>query len=99
MAIMDSCTNLDSLLSAGDNRDFRLLFSQSRVGGSDTNLSRFFLGSNPNRTGSSDQRKRIIANDRGGAFQFELDRVVRKRLNRAELVGDAQNQTSAVRAI
>ena len=62
-------------------------------------LARFFLRPNPYRAGASDQRKWIVAHDFGGAFDFELDRIIRKRPNCAELVGNPQNYAGRVRTI
>jgi hypothetical protein len=69
------------------------------VDGGDSHPSWLWFRSDPNRSRSSDQRKRIIANDLTGAFQLELDRVVGKGPDRSEFVGNVQNQTSSVRTV
>src|ERR1700722_7832236 len=67
--------------------------------GPQSHSSWFFLGSNPDGTGSANQRKGIISDDVGWSVHFQFDCVVRKRLNGAEFIGDAQNYSSAVRTI
>src|SRR5579862_6224291 len=67
--------------------------------GFEAHLAGSFLGANPHCSGSADQRKWIVANDLGGAFNLKLDRVIRKRPNRSELVSDAQHYTGGIRAI
>jgi hypothetical protein len=50
-----------------------LLRPQLRVRCRERYGSRFFLCASPDRARASNQRERIVANDFGRAFQFELD--------------------------
>src|SRR5205085_9327724 len=79
--------------------NFYLLSPESRVSGLEHNFACLFLCANPNRSGSPNQRERIVANDLGWAFQFEFDGVVGEWTDGTELVGDAQHNAGGVGAV
>src|SRR4051812_29607646 len=64
-----------------------------------SDLPRLLLAANPDCARSADQGKRIVADDLGRTFELEPNGVVGKRTNRAEFIGDAQDDSRAVSSI
>ena len=67
--------------------------------GRQANIACRFACSNPDCTGATDECKRIVADDLGGAFESKRDRVVGVGPNGAEFVGDAEDDTGGVGTI
>ena len=58
--------------------------------GRDAHRSRLFLCSNPDGSGASGQRERIVSNDFRGSFEDQHDGIVRIGTNRAEFVRNTE---------
>ena len=69
------------------------------MGCRETHAAGLLLGANPDGAGAANHRERIVANQFGRALQVQLDGVVRKGPNRAELIGDAKNHARCIGAI
>ena len=76
-----------------------LLGSKDRVVRGQADRPRLFLCPNPDRPGAPNQRKRIIADEHGGAFEMQRDGVVCKRTNGSEFIGHAQHDARSIRSI
>ncbi len=83
----------------GHEFEFDLLLAQDRMRGGKRHFARLLLGANPDGAGAADQGEGIVADDLGGALEFELDGVVGKWADGAELIGDAQDDASGVGAV
>src|SRR5271165_368761 len=82
-----------------DEFELYLLSSEYRMSRGQPHGPRLFLGANPNGTGTPDQRKRIVANDHRGAFEFQLYGVVCERSDGAVFIGHAKNHARRVGSV
>src|SRR6516164_11160331 len=87
------------LRSDGGECNVDLLGSKDRMVRRQADRPRLFLRANPDRPGASNQRKRVIADEHGGAFQLQPDGVVCKRTNGSEFIGHAQHDARSIRSI
>ncbi len=76
-----------------------LLGAKIRMRGGESHCAWLFFGANPDRAGASNQREGIVANDFGGAFQFELNGVVCEWPDGAKFIGHAQDHASRIGTI
>src|ERR1700675_4859512 len=90
---------LDDFWRTGSDFNAQLLRAQLRMCGREPDRSRLFLRANPDSARSADQRKGVVANNLRGAFQVQLDGVVRKWPDGVKFIGYAQNDAGGIRAI
>jgi hypothetical protein len=57
------------------------------------------VGTNPNRSGTSSERERVVADDLPGAAEIEHNRVVRNRTDTIELISYAKHDARSIRTI
>src|SRR5579864_1056536 len=88
-----NCALLYRFLSGGVDFDFHLLRAQARMDGFKPHFAGRFLGANPHRPSSTNQRKWIVPYDPPRAFNLKLDRIIRKWTNRPKLIGDAKHDS------
>lgn len=67
--------------------------------GRDSLSSRLFFCSNPDGSGASGQRERIVSNDFRGSFEAQHDGIVRIGTNRAEFVRNAEADACGIGTI
>jgi hypothetical protein len=61
--------------------------------------SRLFFCSNPDGSGASGQRERIVSNDFRGTFEAQHDGIVRIGTNRAEFVRNTEDDARGIGTI
>src|SRR5947208_962939 len=69
------------------------------MSGREPDFSRLLLSADPNRAGSANQRKGIIPNQFGRAFQLKLHRISREWPNPVKFIGDAQNHARGISTV
>ena len=76
-----------------------MLLPQLRVRGGEAHGAGLFFGADPDSAGATDQGEGIVADNFGGAIEFQFDGIVGEGADGAEFVGDAQDDASGIGAI
>ncbi len=90
---------LGDFRGSGGEFELELLGAEIGVSGGKFYGAGLFFGANPDGAGAADQGEGIVADDFGGAIEGEFDGVVGEGADGAELVGDAEDDTSGVGAV